>query len=160
MREKEIDWCDCKDHNAKDWTVVSDFYTKHFVPRKWVFEYRTMHCHEDDRVLYLYGYCDHCGGLMRSGTSVPTNVKGDELLTYVFREMAQYRPYDGYDSHSGTYHGYVNKWTTWYQRQDGLTPGARSKQFINLFNKEDQTTVTDWLARNHSNRTCEGGNSL
>ena len=150
MREKEINWCACKGHKAKDWTVVADFYAMNFVPRKWVFEYRTIHSQEDERVLYLFGCCDQCGGAMRSGTSVPANIKGDELLAYVYREMARYRPYDNYDSHSWAYHGCVNERAKWYQRQDGLTPGTRGKQFINLFKKEDRTTVTDWLIRNHN----------
>lgn len=150
LRKKEMDWCACKDHNAKEWTVVADFYAKHFIPEKWVFEYRTIHCHEDKRVLYLFGHCDHCGGMMRSGTSVPTNVKDDELLAYVYREMVYYRPYDFCDSHSGTYHGCVNIRARWYQRQDCLTLEARDKQFLRLFQKKDRTTVTEWLIRNRN----------
>ena len=152
MREKEIKWCGCKGHNAKDWTVVADFYAKHFVPKKWVFEYRTIHSHEDNRVLYLFGCCDRCGGTMRSGTSVPTNAKDDELLAYVYHEMVRYRPYDYYDSHTGIYHGCVNIRAKWYQRQDGLTTEVFDKQFLRLFQKEDRATVTDWLTHDLSCR--------
>ena len=51
MNEKQTNWCACEGHNATDWTLVSDFYAKHFILRAWKFEYRTMDCHDDGRVL-------------------------------------------------------------------------------------------------------------
>ena len=149
MREKQINWCSCKDHNASDWTVVADFYARHFIPITWVFKHRTIVCHEDDRFLYITGKCDRCGGFMRSGTSVPTNVMGDELLKYVYREMESYRPYDGHSQEKGTYCGCINQRCRWYQQQDDLTLEARNEQFLRLFRAEEQAAVKKWLARNH-----------
>lgn len=149
MREKQINWCSCKDHNASDWTVVADFYARHFIPNAWVLECCTIDCHEDGRILYITGKCDHCGGFMRSGTSVPSNIKGDELLAYVYREMEHFRPYDGHNRGRGTYHGYIDQRCRWYQQQDDLTLEARNEQFLRLFRAEEQAAVKKWLARNH-----------
>lgn len=149
MREKQINWCSCKDHNASDWTVVADFYARHFIPNAWVLECCTIDCHEDGRILYITGKCDHCGGFMRSGTSVPSNIKGDELLAYVYREMEHFRPYDGHNRGRGTYHGCIDQRCRWYQQQDDLTLEARNEQFLRLFRAEEQATVKKWLARNH-----------
>ena len=149
MNEHQINWCSCKDHNASDWTVVADFYARHFIPMAWVFEHRTIACHEDDRILYITGKCDHCGGFMRSGTSVPTNVMGDELLKYVYQEMEHFRPYDGHDQEKGTYCGCVSQRCRWYQQQDDLTLEERNEQFLRLFRAEDWADVKDWLERNH-----------
>lgn len=149
MKEKEINWCSCKDHNASDWTVVADFYARHFIPSAWVFKHRTIVCHEDDRFLYITGKCDRCGGFMRSGTSVPTNIKGDGLLAYVYQMMERYRPYDHYDQETGTYHSCINQRCRWYQQQDDLTLEARNEQFLRLFRAEEQAAVKDWLERNH-----------
>lgn len=158
MNGEHINWCSCKEHDHKDWRVRAELYTQRFVPMAWVFEYRTIACHEDDRILYMIGRCDRCGGFMRSGTSIPTNVKGDELLAYVYREMTHYRPYDGHDQESGAYCGCVSQRCRWYQQQDDLTLEARNEQFLRLFRAEDQAAVTDWLTRNHGsepyNKPC------
>ena len=149
MRNREqIKWCACEGHNAADWTAVADFYAKHFIPEKWMFEYRMLACHEDDRILYIVGMCNHCGGFMRSGISVPTNIKGDELLAYVYREMTSYRPYDCHDADTDIYRGCVSQRAKWYQRQDDLTLEERNQQFQRLFSPVDQPTVVGWLARN------------
>ena len=87
---------------------------------------------------------------MRSGTSIPTNVKGDKLLAYVYREMTHYRPYDGHDPQIGTYHGSVRERSKWYQQQDDLTLRKRNKQFLRLFKETDWFPVSDWLARDHA----------
>ena len=60
-------------------------------PTAWVLEYRTIACHEDGRILYITGKCDRCGGFMRSGTSVPANLNGDELLAYIYRKLERFR---------------------------------------------------------------------
>ena len=96
--------------------MVAAFYARHFIPGARVFDYRTIACHEDNRVLYITGKCDHCGGFMRSGTSVPTNVMGDELLKYVYQEMEHFRPYDGHDQEKGTYCGCVSQRCRWYHQ--------------------------------------------
>ena len=149
MKENQINWCSCKEHNASDWTVVAAFYAQHFIPNAWVLECRTIDCHEDGRVLYITGKCDHCGGFMRSGTSVASNIQGNELLAYVYREMEHFRPYDGYDREKGTYHGCISQRCRWYQQQDDLTLEARNEQFLHLFRAEDQAAVKEWLVRNH-----------
>ena len=149
MSEHEINWCTCKDHDHEDWCVRAELYARRFIPRAWALEYKTLACHADDRFIYLVGSCDRCGGFMRSGASVPTNVKGDELLAYVYREMEHFRPYDGHDQEKGTYCGYVSQRCRWYQQQDDLTLEARNEQFLHLFREEDQAAVKDWLARNH-----------
>jgi len=115
-----------------------------------VFEHSTITCHEEGRILYITGKCDRCGGFMRSGTSVPMNVKGDELLAYVYREMKCFRPYDGHDQEKGIYCGYISQRCRWYQQQDDLTLEARNEQFLRLFRAEDQAAVKDWLIRNHN----------
>ena len=150
MSEKQINWCTCDGHDHEDWCVRSELYARCFVPTAWAFEHRTSACHEAGRVLYLTGKCDHCGGFMRSGTSVPMNVKGNELLAYVYREMEHFRPYDGHDQEKGTYCGYISQRCRWYQQQDDLTLEARNKQFLRLFRKEDRAAVKDWLTRNHN----------
>ena len=149
MKKHQINWCSCKDHNASDWTVVADFYARHFIPEAWVFDYRTIACHEDNRVLYITGKCDHCGGFMRTGASVPTNIKGDDLLAYVYRDMEYYRPYDGHDQETGIYCGHISQRCRWYQQQDDLTLEERNEQFLRLFQAEDRPAVKDWLTRNH-----------
>ena len=97
MEEKQINWCICDGHSHEDWRISSELYAQVFIPAAWMFEYRTIACHEDDRILYITGKCSRCGGFMRSGTAVPTNVKGDDLLAYVYREMEHYRPYDSHN---------------------------------------------------------------
>ena len=154
MGEYEINWCTCKGHNAADWTAVADFYAKHFIPEHWAFDYHKLTCHEGERVLYILGCCDRCGGLMRSGTSVAANIKDDELLAYVYREMEHYRPYDGHKPDLGTYHGYISQRGRWYQQQDDLTLEAKNRQFLHLFRAEDRPAVTDWLTRNHGAEPC------
>ena len=149
MEEKQINWCTCDGHDHKDWCVRSELYARCFIPTAWVFEHRTIACHEDDRILYMTGKCDRCGGFMRSGTSVPMNVKGDELLAYVYREMEHFRPYDGHDQEKGVYCGCVSQRCRWYQQQDDLTLKARNAQFLKLFREEERAAVKDWLARNH-----------
>ena len=149
MSEKQINWCTCDGHDHEDWCVRSELYARCFVPTAWAFEHRTIACHEAGRVLYLTGKCDHCGGFMRSGTSVPSNIQGDELLAYVYREMEHFRPYDGHDQKKGTYHGCISQRCRWYQQQDDLTLEARNEQFLSLFRAEDQAAVKEWLARNH-----------
>lgn len=126
MSKEYIKWCACKDHNATDWTVVSNFYAKHFIPKTWIFEYCTIDSYDDDRTLYITGACDCCGGFMRSGTSVPINIKGDELLAYVYQQMIHFRPYDNHDFHSGIYHSCVSQRARWYQQQNDFTLEMRS----------------------------------
>ena len=149
MEEKQINWCICDGHSHEDWRISSELYAQVFIPAAWMFEYRTIACHEDDRILYITGKCSRCGGFMRSGTAVPTNVKGDDLLAYVYREMEHYRPYDSHNQETGTYSGCISRRCRWYQRQDDLTLEARNKQFLRLFRAEDQAAVKEWLARNH-----------
>lgn len=150
MSEKQINWCTCDGHDHQDWCVRAELYARCFVPTAWVLEYRTIACHEDGRILYITGKCDRCGGFMRSGTSVPANLNGDELLAYIYREMERFRPYDGHDQEKGTYCGYISQRCKWYQQQDDLMQEMRNKQFLSLFRAEDQVAVEDWLARNHS----------
>lgn len=150
MSEKQINWCTCDGHDHEDWRVRSELYTRRFVPTAWVFEHSTITCHEEGRVLYITGKCDRCGGFMRSGTSVPINVKGDELLAYVYRGMKHFRPYDGHDQEKGIYCGCISQRCRWYQQQDDLTLEARNEQFLRLFRAEDQAAVKDWLTRNHN----------
>lgn len=92
MKEHQINWCTCNGHDHEDWRVRSELYARCFVPVAWAFEYRTIAGYEEHRILYLVGICDCCGGFMRSGTSVPSNIKGDELLAYVYREMGTFPP--------------------------------------------------------------------
>lgn len=149
MKEDQTNWCTCAEHSHGDWRVRAELYAKVFIPAAWMFEYRTIACHEDGRILYITGKCARCGGFMRSGTSVPSNMKGDELLAYVYREMEHFRPYDGHDQEKGIYCGYVSQRCRWYQRQDDLTLEDRNEQFLHLFQAEDQPAVEDWLARSH-----------
>lgn len=150
MSEKQINWCTCDGHDHENLCVRSELYTRRFVPMAWVFEHRTIACHEEGRALYITGKCDRCGGYMRFGTFVPMNVKGDELLAYVYREMEHFRPYDGHDQETGTYCGSICQRCRWYQQQDDLTLEARNEQFLRLFREENQAAVKDWLARNHN----------
>ena len=150
VKEKQVNWCTCNGHDHEDWRIRSEFYARHFVPAAWAFEYRTTVCHGDEHILYITGKCDRCGGFMRSGTSVPSNITGDELLAYVYREMEHYRPYDNHNQENGTYCGCIRQRCRWYQQQDDLTLETRNEQFLHLFRAEDQTVVKDWLARKHS----------
>ena len=81
MKKSDVNWCTCKDYH--NWDVLAEYYFLHFVPNSWVFKYRTLTEHEEGRVLYITGVCNRCGGFMRSGTSVPANICGDELLRHV-----------------------------------------------------------------------------
>lgn len=146
MNAGNVNWCTCKDHDHKDWRVVADHYCKHFIPDAWLLEYHQLHCKEEGRILYLTGTCSVCGGFMRSGTSVASNISEDELLLYVYREMTNFRPYDGYDPKTGQYRGAISKRSSWYRKQDDLSAAALGLQFARLFKEEHQAQVRKWFA--------------
>ncbi len=152
MSEDNIRWCTCKDHDHKNWQVVSDHYCRHFIPSGWSLVCGVLDQHEEGRILYLTGACNTCGGFMRSGTSVPMNVSGDELLAYIYREMTRFRPYDGYDKEAGIYNGAVSARAKWYQAQDDLTEEELCRQFVGLFQQKYQAQAEDWLAHNQPKR--------
>lgn len=143
-----VNWCVCKGHDDKDWTVRSKYYARHFIPSGWMLEYGTALEYEDGRILYMTGSCDCCGGFMRSGVGLALNISGDRFYVNVYWEMNHYRPYEGYDSKKGVYHGYIGQRGEWYQQQDDLTPEERNRQFLNLFRAEDRADAEDWLTRN------------
>lgn len=148
MSKKQINWCNCGRQYQEYWRIKENVYGLNFAPTAWAFEYRTITCHEEGRVLYITGQCSRCDGFMRSGVPVPTDMKGGDLLAYVYHEMEHYRPYDKYDEEFGIYYTFRRQRCQWYQQQDDLTPEERRKQFLRLFRAEDQAAVKDWLARN------------
>lgn len=152
MKGVSINWCTCKDHDHKDWTVVADHYCRHFIPDAWTLEYHQLHCHEEGRILYLTGTCDVCGGFMRSGTSVASNISDDELLLYIYREVTRFRPYDGYDPKTGRYCGAISKRSRWYREQDDLSMSALGLQFVRLFREEHQAQAREWFAERRPKR--------
>ena len=129
MSEKQINWCNCGRQYQEYWRIKENVYGLNFDPTAWAFEYRTITCHEEGRVLYITGQCSRCDGFMRSGVPVPTDMKGGDLLAYVYHEMKHYRPYDKYDEEFGIYYTFRRQRCQWYQQQDDLTPEERGKQF-------------------------------
>ncbi len=152
MKKSDVNWCTCKDYH--NWDVLAEYYFLHFVPNSWVFKYRTLTEHEEGRVLYITGVCNRCGGFMRSGTSVPANICGDELLRHVYQKMLQYRPYDDYDQIGRHYDGAVPERSKWYEDQDDMTRKECGEQFLSLFKPEHLPAAADWLKRKqpHKNR--------
>lgn len=154
MDDNAINWCACEGHDHRDWTVVADFYARHFIPHGWALEYHTLD-QEQGRILYMIGTCNHCGGFMRSGAGIAMNISGDRFLADVYQGMRR-RAYDGHDCISGTYHSCVKQRARWYQQQDDLTLENHNMQFLRLFHSEDQAVVKDWLGRNHAKETHNG----
>lgn len=146
MSEERIIWCSCENHDHKDWRVVSDHYCRHFIPSGWALQYHTLDCRDESRYLYFTGICNVCGGFMRSGTSLPLNVSGAELLSYVYREMVRFRPFDGYDAQSGHYKGAVPERSKWYRKQDDLSTAKLEEQFVGLFQEKHQETAREWFS--------------
>ena len=139
----EQDWCACSGHNSKSFRKQRDFYCTHFIPDGWQLEYTTITKEEPKRVLYVTGKCRRCGGFMRSGTSIASNLAGDTLFAYIYKELKHFRPHDGREP-SGVYHGAVIPRSQWYWEQDRMTAQERMEQFVALFHEEDRAAARRW----------------
>lgn len=139
----ETNWCDCRGHRSRDFCKLTNYYSHHFIPDGWQLAYTTLAEEEPERVLYITGKCAQCGGFMRSGTSIPCNLTGDALLTYISRELLHYRPHDVREP-NGIYHGAVIPRSQWYWEQDRLMAEERMEQFVALFHEEDRATARRW----------------
>lgn len=139
-------WCTCKGHHAKDFSKLTDYYCRHFIPGAWELEYITLDFKETGRRLHLNGKCDQCGGFMRCGVPLPANLTGEDLLSHIFRSLCRYRPFDRKDA-SGVYHGACPKRSDWFWEQDRLSAQECKKQFISLFRAEDQSDAQHWTEK-------------
>lgn len=106
-------WCACSGHRSKDFSKLTDYYCRHFIPGGWQLQYSTLAGPEPERLLYLVGKCDQCGGFMRSGVSIACNWTGDRLLLDICKAMLQHRPFDGRDK-TGIYRGGCARRSEWY----------------------------------------------
>lgn len=139
---KQENWCECKGHRSQDFTKLTDYYCRYFIPEGWRLEYTTLAEPEKGRVLYITGRCDVCGGFMRTGTDI-FRYTGDRLLADVCHAMLNYRPYVGRDA-SGLYLGSVPQRSEWYWYQDQMTREQRIEQFVLLFRESDSLIVRQW----------------
>jgi len=149
MSEKKNFQCACEGRDAKDRFAADDFLAERFIPKAWELKYHTLE-QEQGRVLYLTGFCDRCGGFLRSAVGLAKGLSGDCFLDEVYRKMELFRPYEGHRNETGLYHGRIQLRARWYQRQDDLPLADRNKQFLRLFRTEDQSAAADWLHRNHA----------
>jgi len=136
-------WCKCKGHRSRDFTKLTDHYSRYFIPIGWMLEYTTLVGPEETRILYITGRCGKCGGSMRSGTSVYGRYTHDNLLKDICQAMLTHRPYAGRDE-SGLYRGGVPERLEWYWRQDQMTRAERIEQFVSLFQGADQQLARRW----------------
>ena len=140
---KEQNWCECSGHNSKSFRKQGEFYCSHFVPHGWQLEYTTITKEEPKRILYITGNCCRCGGFMRSGTSIASNLAGDTLLAYIYQVLNHFRPHDGRQL-SGIYHGLITPRSQWYWEQDRMTAEERRAQFVTLFHEQDRAAARRW----------------
>jgi hypothetical protein len=148
----ETNWCQCKGHQSRDFSDLTDFYSLHFIPDGWTLEYTTLNDAREELVLYLVGSCDRCGGFMRSGVSIACCRTTEALFSKVYQTMRHRRPYDTKEQ-SGTYHGGCVQRAQWYWEQDHLTAPKRAAQFVSLFHKEDQDAAKRWVEKYFSTMT-------
>lgn len=108
--------CTCAASKSKDFVLATDHYCINFIPSGWKLEYTTLEQHDPERMLYLTGECQSCGGQdLQSGTSIPCNLTGDALLEHIYRQMETYRPFEKrFDSGA-------------YPRPDEVFPRLRSE---------------------------------
>ena len=139
-------WCACSGHRSKDFSKLTDYYCRHFIPDGWQLQYSTLTGPEPERLLYLIGKCDQCGGFMRSGVSIACNWTGERLLLDICRTMLQHRPYDGRDK-TGIYRGGCARRSEWYWKQDQLPRAERIEQFVSLFRESDQSSARLWAEK-------------
>lgn len=141
-------WCECPEHQSRDFRELTDFYCTHFVPTGWRLEYTTLLEREDRRTLYITGVCNRCGGFMRTGEDITGSSTHDSLLREVCASMLRHRPYAGQDAY-GLYRGGVPQRLEWYWRQDQMTKTERIEQFASLFHEGvDQLIARRW-AKEH-----------
>lgn len=141
-------WCECPEHQSRDFRGLTDFYSTHFVPTGWRLEYTTLLEREERRTLYITGECSQCGGFMRTGEDITGSSTHDNLLREVCASMLRYRPYAGQDAY-GIYRGGVPPRLEWYWRQDQMTKAERVEQFVGLFHEGvDQLIARRW-AKEH-----------
>lgn len=147
MREMEENWCECEGHLSEDFSKLTDYYCRYFVPTGWRLEYTTLSEPEPGRMLYLIGKCEQCGGFMRCGVSVAGNFTHERLLADICQTMLHHRPHDGQDR-SGLYHGGCSRRSEWYWEQDQLTRAERVEQFTALFLEKDRQAARRWAEEN------------
>ena len=139
--------CTCAASQGKDFVLATDHYCINFIPSGWKLEYATLEQHDPERMLYLTGECQSCGGQdLQSGTSIPCDLTGDALLEHIYRQMETYRPFEKrFDS--GAYTTGLQLRSRWYIGQDDLTLGQKNAQFLKLFHEQDWAAVEDWIYR-------------
>lgn len=141
-------WCECPEHQSRDFRELTDFYSTHFIPTGWRLEYTTLLEREERRTLYITGECSQCGGFMRTGEDITGSSTHDSLLREVCASMLRHRPYAGQDAY-GLYRGGVPQRLEWYWRQDQMTKAERIEQFAGLFHEGvDQLIARRW-AKEH-----------
>ncbi len=143
-------WCTCE-KPEDTFPMRTDHYCQNFLPHSWLLQYRNFDQPDaEERYLYLFGTCIRCGGIARAGVSIAPDLTGDALLEEVYRQMCNYRPFNGHSKETGSYVGFMSGRCHWYQQQDDLTLEARNEQFLNLFFEMDHAAVRKWLKKHHA----------
>lgn len=142
--------CTCAATQRGDYREMSSHYCNNFIPTGWKLAYESLHQKDPKRILYVTGWCLHCGGQdLQSGTSIPEELTGDALLEHIYRQMEHYRPFDRrFDD--GAYHSRLPVRARWYMEQDDLKQDEKNAQFLLLFHEKDWSAVEDWLRRSHN----------
>lgn len=141
-------WCECPEHQSRDFRELTDFYSTHFIPTGWRLEYTTLLEREERRTLYIIGVCSQCGGFMRTGEDITGSSTHDNLLREVCASMLRHRPYAGQDAY-GLYRGGVPQRLEWYWRQDQMTKAERVEQFAGLFHEGVDQLIAQRWAKEH-----------
>lgn len=142
----------CPALQGANFQKATEHYSLNFIPTGWKLEYTSLGQKEPgtEAVLYLTGWCLHCGGRnLQSGVNIPGERTGDAFLEEVYRLMEHYRPFD-WRLDNGTYHTGLPMRAQWYIDQDDLTLGEKNAQFLKLFREDDWRTVEDWINRNRA----------
>ncbi len=128
-------WCNCKNHNSKDFPKVTNLYCNQFIPTGWKLSYKTLDDFEEGRYLYIIGICSVCGGKMKTGTSFPYNRDKTALAECIWQEFSRYRPFGNQ----------LPEREKWYNEQDNLSSNQKVDEFISLFKKQDRKTISYWI---------------
>lgn len=139
--------CQCNGCRSDDSQRYAGFYAKHFVPNGWRLLYDNLGGEKFKRTLFLTGICDVCQGDLNTYVQIESNLAGGDLLTHIYDQMEQFRPYDRHDETYG-YFGECKNRSRWYARQDQRSVFQRNREFLSLFHYADRLEVRQWLTDN------------
>lgn len=128
-------WCKCPDYASENYNKNLEHYNKSFIPTHWQLAYLDLNKFENERFLHIAGFCNECGGKMRTGKSLPYNLSGKDLVSEIWKAYHSYRPF-----------GYALKERgSWYYSEDKLPDDEQIDTFIKLFKQQDREYVMQTL---------------